>query len=218
MITYDEAFALVKQAEPIGLLQSHVEAAHFAQFVANVIKPVHILEIGTCSGGNLYLMHLAALAGGAREGARLSIDMPWAERDPNVYGHEQRFKNVLPQVVEVIGNSHAPDTLRRVKEALWRAGKPEHVEQTDNMVSPQGWPEAKLDLIFQDASHDYDGAKRDFADYSPLLVGGGYYAQHDLLNGWAAGVFMREELFPQYEHWQFEEPGNLYGIGVVKIP
>lgn len=209
MITYEEALALVKQAEPIGLLQSHIEAAQFAEFVANTIKPVHILEIGTCSGGNLYLMHLAALADGAREGLRLSIDMPWSSRDPNVYGHEQRFKNVLQQVVEIIGNSHSPDTLRRVKEVLeFQAMAPsgDHLEA------------AKFDLIYQDSDHTAEGSFQDFLDYSPLLRPGGYWAQHDCRNNHPcnATAYRLDKMFP--EHWIWTEESNLFGVGCWRIP
>lgn len=195
-LTPEAAMALVKRSAEIGILQSENEARDFAMFVANTIRPKHFMEIGTCSGGNFLLLHLVS-----EPGLRISVDMPWKDRDPQVFGHQERFYGACAgafcQPVEIIGNSHSDEVKRKVKEALG---------------------DTKLDLIFQDASHDYEGAKRDFMDYAQLLKPHGYYAQHDLLNGWPCGEYMRKELFPAFEHWTFRDDANLFGIGVVRVP
>jgi predicted O-methyltransferase YrrM len=56
-------------------------------------------------------------------------------------------------------DSHRPETLAGIKEAL--QGK-------------------KLDLLFIDGDHRYEGVRRDFEMYSPLVRSGGLLAFHDI--------------------------------------
>ena len=220
-ITVEQADRLFQQALPIGLFQSSMEVPEFAKLIANVIRPRHIMEIGTYTGGTLYLMHLAALAGGASIGVRMSVDLAWPDRGhPEWEQAESNFKTALPSLIEIIGNSHDPDTLRRVKGALWRAGKPANSDTfLDMQISLQPWEPVKLDLLFIDADHTYEGTKSDFEEYSPLVTRcNGYVAFHDVSNGWSCGDYVRNELFPKHEHWLIEGPvDHVCGIGVIKL-
>jgi len=60
----------------------------------------------------------------------------------------------------VRGDSHSPGTLERVREIL--GGQ-------------------ELDFLFIDADHTYEGVKRDFEMYSPLVRRGGVVAFHDIV-------------------------------------
>ncbi len=59
----------------------------------------------------------------------------------------------------IIGDSHDPETVRQLEVLL--AGRP-------------------VDLLFIDADHTYQGVRRDFQLYGPLVRSGGHVAFHDI--------------------------------------
>jgi predicted O-methyltransferase YrrM len=192
MLTPDEVLKLVKEAaDAVGILQSHIEARDFAVWCSER-EIANVLELGTCSGGMMFLMDRAC-----KPGVRISMDMPWSVRDPKPpQNWESRFRSYLPHVIEVFGQIH--DEAQRNQLATVLGDK-------------------KLDLIFIDADHSAEGAAQHVRMYAPFLRPGGYLAFHDLSNGWACGTWVKENLFPMCPHWLFEEPKNLYGIGVIQI-
>ena len=75
---------------------------------------------------------------------------------------------------------------------------------------------AQVDLIFQDSDHSTEGSMQDFMDFSPLVRRGGWFAFHDVRNGHGTQKTY-EELCKRYDHVEFTEPTNLYGIGVLQL-
>jgi cephalosporin hydroxylase len=124
--------------------------------------PRRVLEIGTASGGTLFLLTRIA----APDALVLSVDLRRGEfgggyprwRAP-LY---RSFAREAQRVELVTGDSHA----RRIRDQIRQLldGRP-------------------LDFLFIDGDHSYEGVKQDFADYAPLVRSGGLVAFHDIVPG-----------------------------------
>ena len=123
-------------------------------------KPKVILEIGTAKGGTLFLF--AQIAG--PDAIVISIDLPGGRFGG---GHPKWmtpiFKSFFKENQELYlirRDSHDPLTLNIVKSIL-----------ADRLV----------DFLFIDGDHTYEGVKKDFEMYSPLVRRGGIIAFHDIV-------------------------------------
>jgi predicted O-methyltransferase YrrM len=107
-------------------------------------------------------------------------------------------------------DSHAPATLAQTRKAL--GGEP-------------------LDFLFIDGDHTYDGVRRDFEDYGPLVRPGGLIAFHDVAppgpvpppgcDRLLAGEVLRlwHELRGVYETRELLfSPDGFFGIGLLRVP
>lgn len=148
----------IHRARRIGLVQQVPEIRELFRRVRH-LRPRRVLEIGTAYGGSLYLWTRAA----APEAQVISVDLPpWEVDEPWEVVRQEQFRafGSAGQSVELIrADSHDPDTLERVREAL--GGEP-------------------LDFLFVDGDHTHDGVRRDVADYGALLRPGGLMALHDI--------------------------------------
>lgn len=180
------------------MLQGGVEARDYALFLANETKVENVLELGVRFGGSMYLMDRVC-----QPGLRIGMDREWGKFDRDVSPEIERevkanLAEKLPHMVEIIGDLHQEETKAKLHALL--EGK------------------RVIDLMFIDADHSYEGCKRHVQMYSQYIRHGGYIAFHDVSNGWPCGDYVRQELFPIYKHWLFEEPINLFGIGVIQLP
>jgi predicted O-methyltransferase YrrM len=123
-------------------------------------KPRNILEIGTSRGGTLFLFSRIA----SPDAIIISIDLPGGPFGGGypVWKIPIYRSFVLPsQKLSLIrGDSHDLRTLKIVKEIL--EGR-------------------KLDILFIDGDHTYEGVKKDFEMYSPLVREGEIIAFHDIV-------------------------------------
>jgi cephalosporin hydroxylase len=122
--------------------------------------PQTVLEIGTASGGTLFLLTRVA----APDALLVSVDL---RRGPFGGGYPvwrdglyRSFARERQRVELVRGDSHAEDTRGRIHGLL--RGRP-------------------VDHLFIDGDHTYEGVARDFADYAPLVRTGGLIAFHDIV-------------------------------------
>jgi len=123
------------------------------------IQPRTVVEIGTATGGTLFIW--CALA--HPEATIVSIDLPggihgggypyWKTR---LY---RKFAGTNQTLHLLRGNSHDPAMLNRLKTALGTQA---------------------VDFLFIDGDHTYAGVKQDFEMYSPLVRNGGLVAFHDI--------------------------------------
>jgi predicted O-methyltransferase YrrM len=128
--------------------------------IVKELKPKTVLEIGTAKGGTLFLFSRLA----DPEAIVVSVDLPGGRYG----GGYPRWKIPLyegcrldKQSMHLLrADSHAMDTLEKVKSIL--GGR-------------------SVDLLFIDADHTYEGVKRDFELYSPLVRSGGVIAFHDIV-------------------------------------
>jgi len=118
------------------------------------LKPSCVMEIGRGGGGTLFLF--AAVSD--PRATILSVDLE-APRDWKVPIY-QSFAQPGQRIALLEADSHDPKTRGRVLELLQGRG---------------------LDFLFIDGDHSYDGVKKDFEMYAPLVNRGGIIAFHDIV-------------------------------------
>ncbi len=125
------------------------------------LQPARVLEIGTCHGGTLYLWCKAALPN-ATIG---SIDLP--------LGH---YGGGYP-----VERAPFYQEFKQPGQSLHLMREDSHADQTRDKVLGVFGGEQPLDFLFIDGDHTYEGVKRDFNLYSPLVRPGGLIALHDIM-------------------------------------
>ena len=166
------------------------------------LKPKIVCEIGTDKGGTLYLWCRASES----DALILSLDLPsrkrYSERRRRLYA---QFKKCKSQTLDfVAGDSHSAISKEQVSEKLG---------------------DRKIDFLFIDGDHTYEGVKKDFLIYSKFVRKGGLIAFHDIRTvrpGCGVEEFW-EELSPSISKencWEFTKkdygPAGA-GIGVIRI-
>ena len=125
------------------------------------LQPGRVLEIGTCHGGTLYLWCKAA-----RPDATIaSIDLP--------LGH---YGGGYP-VERIPFYQH----FKQPGQSLHLMREDSHADQTRDKVRATFGDDQPLDFLFIDGDHTYEGVKRDFNLYAPLVRPGGLIALHDIV-------------------------------------
>jgi predicted O-methyltransferase YrrM len=122
-------------------------------------KPKIVVEIGTNMGGTLFCFTKVAHP----EALIISIDLPGG---PGGGGYPlyrtkfyQSFACYNQKIILWRLNSHDTNSLERLNEVL---------------------NDRKIDFLFIDGDHTYEGIKQDFEWYSPLVRSGGIIAFHDI--------------------------------------
>jgi cephalosporin hydroxylase len=162
------------------------------------LKPQTVLEIGTHRGGTLFLW--ARLA--QPDAILLSIDLPGGKfgggyspfRAP-IY---RRFAQERQKVHLMRANSHDASTLEEAKHLL--SGRP-------------------VDLLFIDGDHTYEGVKKDWEMYSPLVRAGGLVVFHDVAGNYEDTQVKEfwDAVKTSYSYREYmTHPKGLYGIGVLQ--
>ncbi len=153
-----ELVDLVLSSNLIRPVQVREELLEFAQ-VVNELKPKLVLEIGTLHGGTLCLLSRLADPGATL----VSVDLPLGR-----FGGGYRWYYVpvfkgfarRRQKIHLLrADSHDPETLSAVRKILGNR---------------------RLDLLFIDGDHSYEGVRADFELYHPLVRPGGVVAFHDV--------------------------------------
>ena len=165
-------------------------------------QPSALLEIGTANGGTLFLFtHVAS------DNAQIiSVDLPGG-----IHGGGYPFWKIplyksFPmrgQTMSLVrANSHHENTLETVRDLLRRE---------------------RVDFLFIDGDHTYEGVTRDFQMYRQIVKPGGIIAFHDIV---PHRKEMRtevdklwSELKTQYRYDEFVETATQekYGIGVIYV-
>ncbi len=159
-------------------------------------KIKNVLEIGTANGGTLYLFSRTI----NKNGIIVGIDLKMPEWRQRLY---KSFALGKQQIFLISGNSHNKQTLKRVKKILRNK---------------------KIDLLFIDGDHSYEGVKSDFDLYKDLVKNGGIIAFHDIAAGYIINPHWAEvnkfwiRLKRKYKHIEIIEDKNrqrALGIGVI---
>lgn len=181
--------------------QNQPEIAELLKLVQEM-RPETVLEIGTASGGTLFLFSRAA----SENALILSIDLPGGIHG----GGCPWWKTILfrsfasgKQKIELLrADSHSEDTVNSLKKLL--DGK-------------------NIDFLFIDGDHTYEGVRRDFENYSPLVRKGGMIALHDIASDHAGHGCKAHKYWNEiksgYRHKEIiaNAGQTLYGIGVIYI-
>jgi cephalosporin hydroxylase len=148
----DEQIDLVCGHKVFGAIQQHSEIAGLLKILRRN-PPRYVCEIGTASGGTLFLLAQVCAPGALL----LSVDLTLSPERSLIYG---RFATRKGRIISIRGDSHNPAIVERVRSLL-------HGQS--------------LDLLFIDGGHTYDAVKADFTLYSPLVRIGGLIVFHDIV-------------------------------------
>lgn len=186
---------------PIAPIQIESEL----QILLNILKKRSIrlmLEIGTAKGGTLFLF-TRIIDSRAR---MISLDLPKGKFGG---GYEDfkvpfftNFARKDQRIFLIRADSHSSSSLSTIKSIL--KGQ-------------------KIDFLFIDGDHTYEGTKKDFQMYSPLVHKGGLIAFHDICKGppELAGEVNKfwNEIKLGCGHEEIVHNGNQesFGIGVLYV-
>jgi predicted O-methyltransferase YrrM len=180
------------------LFQKRKEFKAFCKIIRQN-RPEIVIEIGTARGGTLFLLSRISL----NYSTIISIDLPTSTFAEKINSRQDIFFKSFAlsnQTVEIIkGNSHHRETLNKVKTIL------------------QG---RQVDLLFIDGDHTYEGVKKDFQMYSPLVKDDGIIAFHDIVEVSDENVEVNRfwnEIKENFYHKEIVEDWNQgnCGIGII---
>jgi cephalosporin hydroxylase len=178
--------------------QNKDELYSCAQFVEK-LKPVNILEIGSQFGGTFYVWCRLS------SGIRISVDLPEGSfggiNQEATDKRNAKIKSVFSDVHFIAGDSHEPSTRSRVENIL----------RGD-----------RVDFLFIDADHTYEGVKKDYDMYRSFVSSGGYIGFHDINKIEECQVdrlweeLVGEKVEVNYKQSWVSWRTNLGGIGLIK--
>ncbi len=165
-------------------------------------KPKIVMEIGTATGGTLFLFSQVL----PKDAFIISLDLPGGDFGGgypwwNIILYKSFAKN--KQIIKLIReDSHDIKILKKIKKILGNN---------------------KIDFLFIDGDHTYNGVKKDFELYKNLVKGGGIVAFHDIVpssseNNCQVSKFWNE-IKKKYEYIELVEDWKQKwaGIGLIKI-
>lgn len=127
--------------------------------VIDDVNPDTIVEIGTDRGGTLYVWCRATEA---RTVVSCDINYNRIENSTISYHNRRCFYHNFTDegnLYFVQGNSHQRNTFERITDVI---------------------PGSGVDFLFIDADHSYEGVRRDFELYAPIMADDGVIALHDI--------------------------------------
>ncbi len=149
---------VIKEAYEIGMLQIRSEIEALARTVL-MTMPQNIMEIGSHRGGTMYLWCKLL----NNNGKRIVVDLPsggFGGLDQEAIDKRNAMmKSWTGNLSIVNADSHATATYEKIRETL--GGE-------------------KLDFLFIDCDHTYEGVKLDFFMYKSFVREGGLIAFHDI--------------------------------------
>lgn len=160
-------------------------------------RPRFIMEIGTAGGGTLFLFTRAA----ASDATLISVDLPTGYSELKIPYYES-FASHDQRIYLLRMDSHRETTLHGINRIL--GGH-------------------KLDFLFIDGDHTYEGVRKDFEMYSRLLNPDSIIAFHDIVPGPPEDVGGVPKFWKKIKYnfsyielvknWKQEG----YGIGVIYV-
>lgn len=192
---------VLREAYDVGMTQKPGEIRRLARMVAR-LRPRRVLEIGTSYGGTFYLWTRLA----SDDAVLISLDLPPWELDDPFEADKLRlfesFGRAAQRLRFLRADSHLDVTRREIEATLGGA---------------------RLDFLFIDGDHSYDGVRRDFLDYAPYVRPGGLIAFHDVhpqSKGWGGEVprFWAEIRARYAGRELIDDPRqDGFGIGVIRV-
>ena len=166
------------------------------------LKPKVVVEIGSANGGTLFSM----IKQSPSDTTFVSIDLPGGTFGGGYAWYKiflfKAFVKAQQSIHLLRSDSHAQSTKDELVEVL--AGR-------------------KVDFLFIDGDHTYEGVKQDYELYSPLVKKGGWIGFHDIVHHRSelqceVDIFWKEvkkkRQFVEFvEDWE----QGLCGIGLIKV-
>ena len=155
-------FSPIKTLPPmivITALQREYEIKEFSKIILKM-KAKNILEIGTANGGTLFLLSRFS----DPNALIMTMDLPesffFRGFDFKIRRFYKSFASHQQKIALINGDSHDISSLQKLNEFLYHE---------------------KLDILFIDGDHSYEGVKKDFEMYSPLVREEGLIVFHDIV-------------------------------------
>lgn len=161
----------------------------------------HILEIGSFKGGTALLWAKMV----EPDGMVCCVDLLFSGM---IYWNAP-WNNWRKYIVEIQGDSHSDNTRKKVESVLG---------------------ERKIDFLFIDGDHSYEGVRRDFMMYSTFVKTGGFVCLHDILDtpyhrnlpppdGPVEVCEFWDEIKSTHKSWELCDPldHTFMGIGVIQL-
>jgi len=156
-----------------------------------------VLEIGTATGGTLFLLARTA----AENALIISVDLPCGPFGGGYPGWRiplyRSFAMGGQKIRLMRADSHSDSTIGKVKELL--GGK-------------------TVDILYIDGDHTYEGVKKDFDAYAPLVKKGGLIVFHDIAKhppATGCDVYsFWQEIKVRYRHAEFIADKDQTGFGI----
>jgi len=128
-----------------------------------------VVEIGTASGGTLFMLtHVAA-----SDATLVSVDLPGGRLGGERGASRHRYPLWRTRLYRGFGRDG-----QRVRALRADSHDLATVDEVRRHLG-----DAKIDFLFIDGDHSYEGVRRDFELYSPLVRAGGLVAFHDIVPG-----------------------------------
>jgi predicted O-methyltransferase YrrM len=174
--------------------QKKPEIKEFLELIKNR-NPKTFLEVGTGKGGTLFLFCSVL----SRDAKIVTLDMrggSYGAGYPPMMRKLIRLYTQGQKLSLIEGDSHKEETKDKIEKIFKK----------------------KIDFLFIDADHTYEGAKRDFELYSQLVKKGGTIALHDIkAYEQGCGVYkLWDELKSKYKTFEIVDKENPYGIGIIE--
>jgi predicted O-methyltransferase YrrM len=182
-------------------IQVRSELQQFAEIAAK-LKPKIVMEIGTNYGGTLCILSRLA----AHDATIISVDLPDGEFGGGYkWFHIPIFKffRYAQQKLHLLrGDSHSSEMSAGVRDIIGH--------------------NRKIDLLFIDGDHSYEGVKKDFDNYADLVRPGGIVAFHDIAEHTIKTCQVSrfwDEVKHRYPHQEIIEDRNQgwAGIGILYV-
>ena len=148
---------LIQESYELGMVQNHAEILGATQFIRS-LEITNFMEIGTDQGGTFAIWSKLAKEGGLS----VSLDLPHGEFGRDSYDVNSRDNYLMSlgkNVHMVHGDSHSAEAKKRIAEIIGSV---------------------KLDFLFIDGDHTYEGVKDDFDHYKQYVKPGGWIGFHDI--------------------------------------
>ncbi|MCP4414165.1 MAG: class I SAM-dependent methyltransferase [Gammaproteobacteria bacterium] len=157
----------------------------------------NILEIGTASGGTLFMYSRIA----NKDATLVSIDLPDGD-----------FGGGYPTKKIPLYKSFAQD-----EQSLQLLRVDSHLNETFSEVE-HIFSDTGIDFLFIDGDHTYNGVKSDFEMYSKLVNKNGFITFHDIVYAEGVSRFWNE-IKNEYENtWEWiDDKKPKYGIGMLQL-
>jgi len=190
---------IAKNAMNRGAMQKLYELNKLIEFLKSK-KMNTVVEIGTATGGTFYVLCQVA----PPEAHIISIDLPGG---PFGGGYD-------------LNDAHIFKTYAKKGQTIYLIPKDSHDGATkkDLLDRLKG---KKIDVLFIDGDHSYQGVKKDFEMYEPLVEKGGIIIFHDICKHATAPECQVDkfwnEIKDKYENVEIIDPEDTEwgGIGIL---
>ena len=168
--------------------------------IINKAKPKNILEIGSHFGGTFKVWCMCSQNNGKQ------VSISWHPSSSDCYTQYQSEQK----------RSEAHDNIMSCGKNVYHIDADSHLKSTKNeLTSILG--DEKLDFIFIDGDHTYEGVKKDYEMYYTLMKKGGIIGFHDLVDKKFGVYKLWNQIKNNRKQRKIIDYGSQLGIGLLWV-